>query len=691
MRERRHLSGSSNSHAPVTARPLSALPSSGSSSNQSHETEEKRPQSRPRTGGFATARRPSTAAEERTERLARRRIHSARVESSSRTPDPSSSFQSLASTPSAAATTESSALPQLRSRPPSSATPRSIGQEVQWAVKVHDAPESDGAARSETAAAPASALREFSLLLRDRYEGKRSLRLAFLNWDRDKDGQLSVPEVRDLINSLGFAKRLGRDNVEDILRHIAARPTQSLNYDAFCSYVFGQSDARGNTPSSSSTTAATAATTASSNGAVPLQTANNTASTELLSSDRALYPDTDHVVNLLRKKYESRRLRNAFRHWDADKDGGINLSELDANLRRQGVRLAPPLLRELFDRFDLDRDGRLLYNEFVDMVYGPVAPEHHNPALLAHRRDAEQQEQRDAYRILRNAALENPMRRIDEDAICDVVREKIRVFAPRVHDAYAAFDDDHNGNLSYAEFRQGLSELGLHFTEREFLHLAAIVDTDGSGEISFREFNNLFQRPSARGERPDSAQHQLKDDQSGQSADLNRQRARLSNGTFDFSHLTRRTKIPTRRGRTPIHDTKDLITPEHTAATTTLHTEAQIYGSGQKTARGAAERHVLATLGQEEKQRKDARYASRLHRIREQQQAYDQRVEPLHDAYDQMQQRRSQTLHRHQQRYQHSIEEQRPRHQQVAQDASTGAAASRVAPVASPPPFVHSR
>lgn len=43
-----------------------------------------------------------------------------------------------------------------------------------------------------------------------------------------------------------------------------------------------------------------------------------------------------------------------------------------------------------------------------------------------------------------------------EESICAAVQYKLKLFAPQIHDAYAAFDHDHSGNLSYLEFRQGV-------------------------------------------------------------------------------------------------------------------------------------------------------------------------------------------------------------------------------------------
>lgn len=167
-----------------------------------------------------------------------------------------------------------------------------------------------------------------------------------------------------------------------------------LQYDDFCGYIF-----RGGNTSTS-----TATVTSEIKQTEPV----------VLSSDRALYPDIPHVVNLLRKRYESRPLRNIFRHWDGDKDGGINIKELDINLRRQGVRLTPTQLKEMIETHAIDGDGILKYNDFVRMINGNVLSEYHNPALQAHVREMEKVEnQPDPYLILRNAALGNPQRPID--------------------------------------------------------------------------------------------------------------------------------------------------------------------------------------------------------------------------------------------------------------------------------------
>jgi hypothetical protein len=102
---------------------------------------------------------------------------------------------------------------------------------VQWAVAV-DSNRSRRSTPGDTPAdarptrpvTPPTAFEEFSALLRDRYEGKRSLRAAFLNWNSNKDGRMNPHDVRKLILTLGFNDRLGSSKVEAVLQHVATLP-----------------------------------------------------------------------------------------------------------------------------------------------------------------------------------------------------------------------------------------------------------------------------------------------------------------------------------------------------------------------------------------------------------------------------------------------------------------------------------
>ncbi|KAF1777321.1 EF-Hand 1, calcium-binding site [Phytophthora cactorum] len=528
-----------------------------------------------------------------------------------------------------------SSYPQQKPIPPGlsvSASGTDANSQVQWAVKVA----STAPAVQATNSPESTEMRDLRRLLRDRYGEKRSVRQAFLTWDTDRNGRLCAEELRDMLTRLGIAQTLGQKKVNTILQHVLARPTASLDYEDFCGFVYGP-------PEQASSSSSRQATT----NARPEEDTISTA-------------DPDCVVSLLRAKYESRKVHQVFRDWDIDKNGGVTFAEIESNLRRQGLRIVKPELMKLFDTYDLNRDGRLLYDEFMRLVYGPVHEQRYSYLAEQRRQKSHQQpmHERDPLEFFRSSAVpEHSNHSID-----------LKEFAARLNDAYAAFDDDHNGYLSYRELCHGLRELGLNLTEHEFLHLATRVDTDGNGEICFKEFCDVFGGGETVNRRPRSARTGDVEDKrveeqyahGPQTQIKDGSQRRRAAGTFHFSHLTRRAKTPTRCGRTPYTDTKGIIggKHEHTTDPARFMTETQLYGS----ASASRSAKVITTLGQEEKQRYDAAKANRLQRLRVQMERYEDKARPLQDSYNVAQERRVRTLQRHQERYHQRIKEQRPRY-----------------------------
>lgn len=90
-----------------------------------------------------------------------------------------------------------------------------------------------------------------------------------------------------------------------------------------------------------------------------------------------------------------------------------------------------------------------------------------------------------------------------------------------------------------------LKQLGLEFTEREFRHLAHAVDTDGSGEISYKEFTNLFSHKAGRQSSSSASaaaagSHGAGDPETPEKDASVRPKA----ASFDFTHLTRCVPAP---------------------------------------------------------------------------------------------------------------------------------------------------
>lgn len=53
---------------------------------------------------------------------------------------------------------------------------------------------------------------------------------------------------------------------------------------------------------------------------------------------------------------------------------------------------------------------------------------------------------------------------------------------------FKIIDDDGNKKLDYNEFKKGISEYGLNYTNDEMRELFALFDKDKSGHIDFEEF-----------------------------------------------------------------------------------------------------------------------------------------------------------------------------------------------------------
>jgi hypothetical protein len=164
-----------------------------------------------------------------------------------------------------------------------SITPINIAQ-VQWAFKRETTPSSTSYPENMH-----EALQDFANVLRDRYADKRSLRRAFLNWDRNKDGQLTSDEIRHLIHALGYTKTIGTRNIEEIVSQIDQMPTKSIYYKDFSNYVYGQQKdltLEGQEMSTQRTTSGRSRPSSSS------------------STSTERYTDREKVLQLLRSKYQ---------------------------------------------------------------------------------------------------------------------------------------------------------------------------------------------------------------------------------------------------------------------------------------------------------------------------------------------------------------------------------------------------
>lgn len=72
-------------------------------------------------------------------------------------------------------------------------------------------------------------------------------------------------------------------------------------------------------------------------------------------------------------------------------------------------------------------------------------------------------------------------------AIADFIHHK----KMSVKQAFKEFDKDGSGGISYREFHKALKKWGFNYTKEQAYKLAEYVDTNGSKNISRREFRQV--------------------------------------------------------------------------------------------------------------------------------------------------------------------------------------------------------
>lgn len=85
---------------------------------------------------------------------------------------------------------------------------------------------------------------------------------------------------------------------------------------------------------------------------------------------------------------------------------------------------------------------------------------------------------------------------VSDDLTIRLLREQIMDKAERkterIRDLFLEFDMNHDGVVSYDEFRTGLQRLGVHAPPEQVDKLIKIADQDNSGAIDYSEFVDIM-------------------------------------------------------------------------------------------------------------------------------------------------------------------------------------------------------
>ncbi|KAL1241811.1 Calmodulin-like protein [Trichinella spiralis] len=130
----------------------------------------------------------------------------------------------------------------------------------------------------------------------------------------------------------------------------------------------------------------------------------------------------------------------AFKMFDRDSNGTINIKELGVAMRMLGLNPTEDELLNMVNEFDVDGNGKIDFVEFCRM-----------------------------------------MKCMNKETDQELVRLAFRVF-----------DKDGNGFITAQEFRHFMTTMGEKFTEEEVDEIIREVDKDGDEQINYEEFVQMI-------------------------------------------------------------------------------------------------------------------------------------------------------------------------------------------------------
>ena len=139
---------------------------------------------------------------------------------------------------------------------------------------------------------------------------------------------------------------------------------------------------------------------------------------------------------------------------------------------------ASPFLTDAFASADVNRDGKLSYDELKDLLQ--------NLGL-------EKDEQK----------LDNFVRAVDTDgdgtidftefqSILDKMNTKATSFEQHLREMFDLYDEDGSGGIDQFELRALMAQLGVDLSDDELAAMMLEADDDGSGDVDYEEFLALF-------------------------------------------------------------------------------------------------------------------------------------------------------------------------------------------------------
>ena len=210
-------------------------------------------------------------------------------------------------------------------------------------------------------------------------------------------------------------------------------------------------------------------------------------------------PVTTATLEKIRKKvYEKAvSLKDVFRRFDKDKDGTVSREEFKTCLLGLNLQFSEKEINGLMNQLDEDEGGSIAYQEFAAMLKTKDTEGEYNPFLLertyfdgcAVPEDTGQERYKkltaqqiaDAYKLHENISK----------------RFYLKYKKPSI--MFRDVDENSNGAISSEEFTEKLKALNIETTPEEVNKMIDVLQMPQPGQLTYDEFVEYFQQPDKWG------------------------------------------------------------------------------------------------------------------------------------------------------------------------------------------------
>ncbi|XP_052088403.1 uncharacterized protein LOC127725466 isoform X6 [Mytilus californianus] len=179
-------------------------------------------------------------------------------------------------------------------------------------------------------------------------------------------------------------------------------------------------------------------------------------------------------------------LKSVFKYIDKNGCATVNYNEITEVMESMKFNLSAEELKELILRFDLQKNGRFHYLEFMKCFSHRPVPASRYKTLVYSKH---------AHKLEQKVAARNKQRDIGSATVAQVInnmRKKMMNEHRNLKRAFKKIDRQNRGYLSVMDFKKVLTSCKVSFSNEDFYHILSEFDHNMTGKISYQDFLTTF-------------------------------------------------------------------------------------------------------------------------------------------------------------------------------------------------------